>query len=348
MLCIVMPQLFWKTNIMNEIHPLDLALSASINGHPEISEDILRDYPEKNDARVIFNLGWHEMRHGNISKGLQMMDAGRFINCIGLPRITGEIWRNQDLTNKTLLFRSECGYGDQIMNFRFAKDFIKKGARVIVSCSSELMPLFSRHGFICVDNNAIPYIHYDYWVPSMSAAHILDYSEDAFHGKSYLTAKPKKLYSKNDSLKVGIRWSGNSEFEHEQHRKFDPQKLIDLHEIDDITLYSLQRDEDLIDGLPFADLRDQLKTWEDTASIIQGLDLVITSCTSIAHIAGALGKETWVIVPVMPYYCWSKPGDSSVWYDSVRLFRQTEYNNWDIPLNQVKDALINKFKKDNR
>jgi len=317
-----------------------MALTACINGHPEISEDILRSQPEQDDARIVFNLGWHEMRHGNLKKGLQMMDAGRFINVFGLPRIPGEIWKDQDLTNKTLLFRCENGFGDQIMNFRFAKDFVKKGARVVVSCAPELMPLFARHGFVCIDNGATPYIHYDYWVPSMSAAHILGYDTDNFPGQFYLDAEPKQLYSKPDTFKVGIRWAGNPKFEHEQHRKFDPQPLIDLHKLDGITLYSLQRDDNLIDGLPFADLRDQMKTFEDTASIIKGLNLVITSCTSIAHLSAALGVKTWVIVPIMPYYAWAEPKDTSVWYDSVRLFRQQKYGDWSHPLEEVKSALI--------
>ena len=321
------------------VHPLDMALTAAINGHLDISEDILRSQPEQDDARVVFNLGWHEMRHGNLKKGLQMMDAGRFINVFGLKRIQGEIWRDQDLTNKTLLFRCENGLGDQIMNFRFAKDFQDKGARVVVSCDSHLKPLFSRHGFACLDSEWVLHLHYDYWVPAMSAAHILGYDTDNFPSKPYMTAEPRKLYSKEGTLKVGIRWAGNPEFEHEQHRKFDPQPLIDLHNLQGVTLYSLQRDEDLVDGLPFADLRDQMKTWEDTASIIAGLDLVITSCTSIAHLAGALGKETWVIVPILPYYAWAVPSEKSVWYDSVRLFRQEQYGNWDAPLAAVRQAL---------
>lgn len=325
-------------------HPLDIALTACINGHPEISEDILRSQQEQDDARIVFNLGWHEMRHGNLKKGLQMMDAGRYINVFGLPRIPKEIWRDQDLTNKTLLFRCENGLGDQIMNFRFAKDFQKKGARVLVSCLPELMPLFSRHGFICIDNAAVPFIHYDYWVPAMSAAHILGYDTDNFPGKPYLTAEPRKLYAKPGTLKVGIRWAGNPKFEHEQHRKFDPQPLIDLHGLQGITLYSLQRDEDLIDGLPFADLRNQMQTFEDTSSIIQGLDLVITSCTSIAHLSAALGKETWIIVPVMPYYAWAERKETSVWYDSVRIFRQQEYGKWDVPLNAVRAAIEERLK----
>lgn len=323
-------------------HPLDMALEASINGYPSVSEDILRAQPQ-DDPRVLFNLGWHEMRHGNLSKGLSLMDAGRFINCFGNPRLEGPIWRDEPLEGKTLLFRCEGGYGDQILNFRFARDFQAKGARVVVSCDAHLKALFSRHGFISVDSAAAKNVHYDYWVPAMSAAHILGYEMDTLSGAPYLTAEPRKLFAKPGTLRVGIRWAGSPEFEHQQHRVFPPEPLVDLHSVSGITLYSLQRDENLIDGLPFADLRDQLKTWEDTVSILAGLDLVITSCTSVAHAAAALGIETWVIVPVLPYYTWAVPGERSAWYDSVRLFRQTKYGEWSDTLASVRQALEEKI-----
>jgi len=199
--------------------------------------------------------------------------------------------------------------------------------------------LFSRHGFICIDSEAVAQVHYDYRIPAMSAAHILGYDTANFPSQPYMNAEPRKLYGKDGTLKVGIRWAGNPEFEHQQHRKFNPQALFDLHDIKGVTLYSLQRDQDLVDGLPFADLRDQMKSWEDTASIISGLDLVITSCTSIAHLAAALGKETWIIVPVLPYYAWAVAGEKSVWYETVKLFRQEKYGEWDAPLIKVRQAL---------
>lgn len=322
-----------------DTHPLDLALEYCLLGQPDKSEEVLRTYGDQTDARVIFNLGWHEMRHGNLKKGLQMFDAGRFIDVFGLPKVKGELWRDQDIVNKTLLFRCENGYGDQILNFRFARYFASRGARVVVSCAPALMSIFARHGYVTVDNGAVDYVHYDYWVPAMSAAHMLGFDAGNFPGYAYMSAEPRSLYAKPNTLKVGIRWAGNPEFVHQQHRVFDPEPLIDLHTLPGVTLYSLQRDDNLIDGLPFADLRDQMKTFEDTASIIQGLDLVITSCTSVAHLSAALGKETWVIVPVMPYYAWAYPGDRSVWYNSVRIFRQVTYGDWREPLAAVRDAL---------
>ena len=141
-------------------------------------------------------------------------------------------------------------------------------------------------------------------------------------------------------FKIGIRWSGNPQFEAQQHRVFPVQPLIDLHKIEKITLYSLQRDNDLKDNLPFADLRYDMKTWQDTAEIINGLDLVITSCTSIAHLSAALGKPTWIIVPVLPYYTWALPGKKSPWHDTVTIYRQTKHGNWDEPFTSLKNDLI--------
>ena len=89
-------------------------------------------------------------------------------------------------------------------------------------------------------------------------------------------------------------------------------------------------------------MKDDMKTWQDTAEIIKGLDLVITSCTSIAHLAGALGVETWVVVPILPYYTWVLPGDTTPWYDSVRIFRQEKYGEWSQPFEKIKIELIKK------
>jgi hypothetical protein len=321
------------------IHPLDLALQFTTNGFPDESEDILRNQSQ-DDLRVLFNLGWHEMRHGNLKKGFEHLNYGRFINTFGLPPLPGTIWKDEPLENKTLLFRCEGGFGDQIMNFRFAKRFQEMGARVLVSCASELKPLFSRHGFICVDNEVIMCAHYDYWVPAMSAPYILGLEFEDLDGSPFISpTEPRKLFSKPGNLKVGIRWSGSPEFEDEQHRRFPPELMINLHDIPNTTFYSLQRDENLIDGLPFGDMREQMKTWDETANIIAGCDIIISSCTSVAHLSAAMGKPTWIVTPIMPYYTWVVPGNTSRWYDSVRLFRQEKYGEWEDPFQKIREEL---------
>lgn len=322
-------------------HPLDESLGFSLDGKFQEAHDILKSLSQ-NDLRVIFNLGWHKMRNGDFLGGMDNLNAGRFINCFGLPPIKGKIWGGEDLDNKTLLFRCEGGFGDQILNFRFANEFKNMGARVIISCDPAIAGLFSNNGFICVSNDVAENVYYDYWVPAMSAAYVLNHTYDSLSGKKYITANKKNLYSKKNTLKVGIRWSGNPEFEHEHHRRFDPYHMIDLNEIEGITLYSLQRDENIIEGLPFPDMKNEMKTWQDTADIVNSMDLVITSCTSIAHLSAALGIETWIVVPILPYYTWALPGDKSPWYNSVKIFRQEKYGEWDSPFKKLTEELIKK------
>lgn len=319
----------------------DPALLCALHGDHDTAERILRTERPQDDPRVMFNLGWHEVRRGHLSAGLRLMDAGRFLNCYGLPPLPGRIWRNEPLDGRTLLFRQEGGYGDQILNFRFARDFAARGARVVVSCAPGLQPIFSRHGFITCDNGHAHGLHHDFWMPAMSAPHVLGYEHDTLDGARYLTALPRpRLPAAPGTLRVGLRWAGNPEFEHQQHRLFPPEPLIGLHDVPGVTLYSLQRDESLRDDLPFADLRHMLTDWEATAAIIAGLDLVISSCTSVAHLAAALGVETWIVVPILPYMPWAQPGDRSPWYRSVRLFRQQAFGCWHAPLSAVRSALI--------
>ena len=123
-----------------KLHPLDMALECSINGFADMGEDILRNQPQ-DDLRVLFNLGWHEMRHGNLKKGFEYLNYGRYINVFGLPVVNGKIWKDESLEGKTLLFRCEGGYGDQILNFRFAKLFVAISG--VLSKYSQIILCFS-------------------------------------------------------------------------------------------------------------------------------------------------------------------------------------------------------------
>ena len=323
---------------MSSLHPLDVALKLAIEGEANWSERILRDQPQ-DDPRVAFNLGWHELRHGNLYKGMDLMSAGRILSVFGSPPLRTEapIFRGP---NPTILLRSEGGLGDHIANARFATNLAQYG-KVVLSTHPSLINLLNTidgvSEVVADDIEELP--AHDYWVPAMSAPYILQMEYQNLSGSPYLKAKPKKL---NGKFKVGLRWSGNPQFEHEQHRKFDPQLMLDLAKIPGVTFYSLQRDEDLLD-VPFTDLRHEMKTWEDTASILAGLDLVITSDTSIAHCAAALGIETWNIIPILPYYLYALPTNTTPWYDTMKLYRQETYGKWDIPFINIKQNLIDKI-----
>jgi len=330
---------------------LDKQLQVGLKGDFEeawrIAQILEKERPQCN--RAAFNRGWYVLSHGDLQKGFELLDRGRWEGVFGSPPLmTNKPIYNfgDDLKDKHLIIRGEGGLGDEIINVRFAKDFAEKGAKVIVGASQSLMSPFTRvEGVTCVtrrkfENNT----YHDYWIPAMSAPRLSGTTYETLSGKPYLMAKNKIELPGN--FKIGIRWSGNPEFEHEQHRKFPPKKLIDIHKIKGTSVYSFQKDDDLQD-LPdgVVDLNNLLLEWEDTLNFLAGMDLVITSCTSIAHASGALGIETWVIVPILPYYIWALPGNKSPWYDSVTLYRQTKYGYWDDVFEKIKRDLKRRISK---
>lgn len=322
---------------MSDLHPLDVALKLAIEGDADWSERILRDQPA-DDPRVAFNLGWHELRHGNLRHGMDLMSAGRMLSVFGSPPLhtPAPIFRGPD---PTILLRSEGGLGDHIINARFAKDLSAHG-RVVLMTHPSLVSLLGRIDGVseAIPDTTVDLPPHDYWVPAMSAPYVLKLEYPDLSGAPYLTAAPRQL---DGAFKVGFRWSGNPQFEHQQHRRFDADLMLALANTAGVTAYSLQRDDDLRE-VPFTDLRDEMTDWEATASILAGLDLVITSDTSIAHCAAALGVETWIVVPVLPYYLWAMPGQRTPWYDTVTLYRQTTYGDWSAPFAAIASDLAHR------
>lgn len=315
------------------------------------------------DPRVLFNRGWHVIHRGHLEEGFRLLDHGRAIGTYGNPPPAPEYlkWSGEDLRGKTLLLQLEAGLGDELINFRFHRNFSHLGAKVIVACHKSLMKLLDHQKGVAavVDREFAKHVAFDYYVLGMSAPGLLKLTVPTLPGVQYLEPLPELKKNWREFLderirsssranksgpKIAVRWAGNPKFEHQQYRKFPAELVLDLTTMKNAQFFSIQRDNDVV-TLPdhVIDLQHDLVTWDDTAAAIANMDLVITSCTSIAHVAGALGVETWVIVPVLPYYIWSLPGDSSPWYPRVRLFRQARFGTWeDVALN-LKRALSEKF-----
>ena len=342
-----------------KIDLLDQQLAASVRGDIEeawrMAQILERERPH--DRRAAFNRGWHLLRLGDLKRGFELLENGRFEGVYGSTLLKTEKPRwsgKEDLQGKTILLRGEGGFGDEIINIRFAQELSKRGARVLASVSDGIVSVLSRATGVerVIPHREIDENDFDYWLPAMSAPFALDLTYKDLSGESYLSADSAYLEKwsallrqsyegqRSPALRVGLRWSGNPKFEHEQHRRFPPEPMFAWKDIPNVHLYSLQRDNDLRD-LPeeITDLQHEMKTWEDTAAAIANLDLIVTSCTAVAHLAAAMGKETWVIVPILPYQVWARPGDRSQWYKSVRLFRQEVFENWDQPFAKLGGAL---------
>ena len=313
---------------------LDLQLAAGVRGDFEEGWRIAQLLPQDN-PRAMFNRGWYLLQQGKLLEGHKLLDAGRGINVFGNRHIGSNqpIWDGK--SKGTVLLNLEGGLGDQICGVRFAKDVANVCSNVVVSCSKEIASLFVNVEGVSavVQHEACLGVYHDYWLPSMSAIVALGYEYEDLRGNSYIDLP----YARGN--KVGIRWNGSPTFEHEQHRLFPAEFMFDA--VRDLDCVSLQRDEGS-ELTPEWMLKVPLDTWDDTVKAIASCSLIVTSCTSIAHLAAAMGVPTWIIIPILPYYLWATPGEKSAYYNSVTLFRQTVYGDWEVPFNEIKNRLMKK------
>ena len=356
------------------MHDIDLMLQLQLEGnHTEarklsdklesLGPDKILDNSGKNTEdiwfRHCFNRGWFILNDGDYQKGCQLLEHGRYLNVYGSPplKTNAPIFNPEtsSIKDKSIIISLEGGYGDEIIHARFATSFKNLGAKhVYIAAAPELVSVFSRIEGVdkVILRNEAHTVEHDYWVPGFSAGWIAGHTFDDFPSKPYLTARTDsvelwKSFINSDKIKVGIRWAGNPKFEHQQFRRFPENFITNLSKYKELQVYSLQRDHNTLE-LPegVVDLQHFLLSWEDTLAAISNLDLVITSCTSIAHIAAALGKETWVLVPILPYHTWtvnSPDSDTTPYYDCVRLFRQKESKKWNKTFQNLYEALESKF-----
>jgi hypothetical protein len=343
------------------MHLIDQQLNLMIRGKFEegwkISQELERIMPD--NPRAKFNRGWFLISQGKLQEGFQCLEYGRSLNVYGSGKIDTNkpIWNGVDsLEGKTVIINLEAGYGDNIISARFATEVWKRGGTCILCCDETIHSLFLRIPGVtkCITFFEVQSTYHDYWIPGFSCSWLFGHNFDTLPNEPYIFAKSesvllwREILSRDKKVKVGIRWSGNPKFEHQQFRIFPPKKIIDLYKDNNhIQFYSLQRDNDIIE-LPdeVNDLQHLLLSWEDTAACIENLDLVITSCTSIAHLSSAMGKPTWVIVPILPYHVWAYGENHSPWYQTTtKIFRQKKFSNWDEPFDQVKTELNILFPK---
>jgi hypothetical protein len=292
---------------------------------------------EPNNHRAAYNRGWYYLRQSQIQKGYQLMDRGRIAGVFGNkhPDVPTPQWDGK--TKGTILLYLEGGLGDQIHQVRYAKMIADRGCKVIVSCSGPLASLFVGVEGVSsvIQHEAVFGIYHDSWVAGMSAVVPLGLELADLSGAPYIS---KPVTIKGRKKRIGLRWQGNSKFEAEHHKKFPYDLMFDAVKDSDYEFISLQRDEGAEATPPWVK-QVPLNTWEDTRAAAASCDLVISSCTSVSHIAAAMGIETWVITPIMPYFLYALDGDKTPYYDSMRLFRQEVFGDWSAPFDQIKARL---------
>jgi tetratricopeptide (TPR) repeat protein len=250
-----------------------------------------------------------------------------------------------DVAGKTILLYSEQGMGDTIQFIRYASIFADRGARVIAVCVWPLKSLLENcAGIRLVYRDGEPLPNYDWHVPLMSLpmafgttpqtipANIPYLRADAGRCKSW-QSRAQSAATPGSRLRVGLAWAGNPQHKNDSNRSIDPALLSGLASVEGIDFFSLQKSKENKraeppPGLKLIDLTTQLHDFAETAALIEQLDLVISADTAVAHLAGAMGKPVWTLIPNPPDFRWHIQGEQTAWYPTMRLFRQESHGKW--------------------
>jgi tetratricopeptide (TPR) repeat protein len=291
-------------------------------------------------------------------KGLCLLLLGRFdegwrhyewrkqmVKPIGSKAYYQPVWLGQeDIAGKTLFIHCEQGLGDTIQFCRYVKLAEARGARVILSAQDSLMRLLRQLSptVEIIGSRLVP-LHFDYHIPLLSTPLTFKTDQNNIPAQiPYLRAEPDRVErwkdrTSQDGLKIGIAWQG-SQAKIDLGRSFSVTHFSAISRLPNVRLISLQKNagveqlSDLPPGMKVETLGDDFDAgpdaFIDTAAVMESLDLIITSDTSIAHLAGALGRPTWVALKHVPDWRWQLERTDSPWYPTIRLFRQTSRDDW--------------------
>lgn len=253
------------------------------------------------------------------------------------------VWDGSPLAGRTLLVHDEQGVGDTIMFARYAALLHTHGARVFLDCNGQLVRLLSSMpGIAGVIPRYDPAPPHDFHVALASLPHLLRATLYTIPAPlAYLRAEPALVESwrarlgPRRGLRIGLVWAGNPDFKGDRLRSPGLAAFRPLLDLPGVSVYGLQkgagrRDLDRCGPLPasFVDLGADISDFADTAAIMDNLDLVVTSCTGPAHLAGALGRPVWTVLPFAPDWRWLEHGVCTPWYPTMRLFRQERRGDW--------------------
>jgi len=302
--------------------------------------------PKLNEA--LFHRGMCKLSLGRMPEGWSDYEFGRRSKKYAWPRPAVEApdWSGEDLTGRSILVFAEQGQGDVFQLCRYLPLLTARGAKVTFLLSDGLIRVLSGlQGDVVLREQLDPGESIDFQLPLMSLPHRFGTKLDTIPAPStaYLAAEPDRVTAWRAKLgagfKIGVCWQGGlwQGGPALRGRSFEPKELHPLAEVPNVRLISLQKQNGLeqLARLPIGmrietieGLDEGPDAFVDTAAVMQTLDLVVTCDTSIAHLAGALARPTWVALKYAADWRWMIDRADSPWYASLRLFRQTERNDW--------------------
>lgn len=316
------------------------------------SDALLPDQPQN-----WVNRGLALMRAGALQRGLEAFEWRWKWKKLATrrPAIAAPRWQGETLPGGRILLWAEQGLGDTLQHVRYAAWLREHCGEVVLTGGERTWRLLSTapgvDAMVTADRKSLDGEVFDAWVPAMSLPLILGTTVETIPDDVPYLTPPEATHPaiserlNVDGFKVGFAWTGNADHRHNRHRSIPADALRPLVDMEGVAAFRLQRAVNsrnaYDDGaLKLSDLEPDDGDLADAASAVAGLDLVITVDTSIAHLAGALGKPCWILLSFASDYRWLTERDDSPWYPSVRLFRQPEPGDWRSVIEVVKDALV--------
>jgi hypothetical protein len=297
------------------------------------------------------NLGMALLTLGDFRRGLVEYDwRKKRLTSRPLGNFPQPPWMGEDPSGKTILLIPEQGRGDAIQFVRYVSLLQQRGAKIVLGSAPDTARLFERsfpEATVATVGSPNPAFESYCALVDLPLRIGTDLSSIP-SANPYLIADParveiwkQKVGAPSDRLRVGLVWAGNPDHPNDRQRSIDPALLAPLGQVPNTEFYSLQKGRGARSGPGFKliDFTPELRDFDETAALIENLDLVISVDTSVVHLAGALGKTTWILLPLVPDWRWLVNRSDSPWYPTVRLFRQTELGRWSDPVERAAAAL---------
>jgi tetratricopeptide (TPR) repeat protein len=312
---------------------------------------------DPDNAQTDWNLSLLQMLTGNFRDGWAGREARWKATSLPVvyPQFSQPMWLGDGpVEGKTILVHQDEGLGDTIQFARYLPMLAAQGARVILVVEEALRPLLSGLSGVaqCLPTSANPLPAFDAHCPISSLPLAFATRLDTIPAAaSYLPPPAKERVDawqarlgRHDRLRVGLVWSGSLGHRNDHNRSIKLTAMSGILDLDAVFV-SLQKDPRaadkavLLERTDVIDFTGDLRDFADTAALVCCLDLVITVDTSVAHLAGALGCPTWILLPYTPDYRWLLNRDDSPWYPAARLFRQDDARDYAPVLDRLREAL---------
>ncbi|MGD0388297.1 MAG: tetratricopeptide repeat protein [Tepidisphaeraceae bacterium] len=295
-----------------------------------------------------FNLAMLQLLSGEFREGWAGYEMRWEARSIPRPARYAQlgVWAGDDLGGRRILLDCEQGYGDAIQFARYIPVIAGRGGKPILAAQPTLRRLLQTApclaGIVCPPEELPPF---DVQCPLMSLPHVLGTTLETIpRNVPYIFADPalverwRRRFGQDGRRKIGLCWWGNPTHGEDRRRSFSLEALAPLGQVPGTWFCSLQKGEAARQasaepaGLHITDWTAELSDFADTAALIANLDLVISCDTAVAHLAGAIGKPVWLLLPLVADWRWMEKRDDSPWYPTMRLFRQVKPGDWRTPV----------------